>query len=296
MSCPSVTACVAVGTYTKSAAGGAIPFADRWNGKKWLVSALPVPKGASDASINAVACVTATRCVLVGSYFAGSNSASLAEVWNGSAWKLTTPGGGALRGVTCTTATRCFAVGASGKGLPAIESWNGVKWTAAKAPYPAKAAGGVLFGVSCPAATACTAVGGYYPSTGQGGALAEKWNGKTWSVVLPPTPKFTTGVPLTDLWSVSCTSLKFCIATGSYGGGGYELGTAFSELWNGAKWKIVPVPAAPVTGNGYGSILTGVRCLSTKDCVAVGQYAQFNGGGWAYSAHWAGKSWKLIPA
>lgn len=243
-----------------------------------------------------VACVTATRCVLVGSYFAGSNSASLAEVWNGSAWKLTAPGGGALRGVTCTTATRCFAVGASGKGLPTIESWNGVKWTAAKTPYPAKAAGGVLFSVSCPTAKACTAVGGYYPRTGQGGALAERWNGKTWALVLPPTPKFTTGVPLTDLWGVSCTSPKFCIATGSYGGGGYELGTAFSELWNGAKWKIVPVPAAPVTGNGYGSILTGVRCLSTKDCVAVGQYAEFFGGGWAYSAHWAGKSWKLIHA
>jgi hypothetical protein len=297
VSCPSATACVAVGTYTKSDTGRSIPFADRWNGKKWLVNALPAPKGASSVSVNAVACATATRCVLVGSYFAGNNSPSLAEVWNGSTWKLTAPGGGGLQGVTCTSATRCFAVGATENGLPVIESWNGVKWTAAKAPVPGKAAYGVLFGVSCLSVTTCTAVGGYYyPSTGQGGALAERWNGKTWALVLPPTPKFTTGGSLTDLRSVSCTSPKFCIATGSYGGGGYLLGTAFSEMWNGTKWKIVPVPAAPVTGNDWGSILTSVRCLSTKDCVAVGQYAPFNGGGWAYSAHWAGKSWKLIPA
>ncbi len=161
VSCPSANACLVVGTYTKSATGGAIPFADRWNGKKWLVTALPVPKGASDVSISAVACVTATRCVLVGDY---SPEAALSRLpKSGMAVRGRSPRQAAQHcgEWTCTSANPVPRGRRQRKSvLPVIESWNGVKWTAAKAPHPAKAASGVLFGVSCLSATACTAVGG----------------------------------------------------------------------------------------------------------------------------------------
>jgi len=49
--------------------------------------------------------------------------------------------------------------------------------------------------------------------------LVEQWNGSVWSTVTSPNP----GTTNNSLYSVSCVSVSFCVATGSqYSGSGSQ--------------------------------------------------------------------------
>jgi len=63
--------------------------------------------------------------------------------------------------------------------------------------------------------------------------LAERWNGRTWSIQDMPAPA---GVPDPSINGLSCSSSKFCIAVGSsdFGNGGQT----FAEHWDGHRWAI----------------------------------------------------------
>jgi hypothetical protein len=87
-------------------------------------------------------------------------------------------------------------------------------------------------------------------------ALIESWNGMTWSA--------TSGGSQGDdtyLNAVSCPTTKFCLAAGSAYG-------SLVESFNGRRWSIRS------SGNKgkYSNILNGVACISSDNCVAVGQY------------------------
>jgi hypothetical protein len=59
--------------------------------------------------------------------------------------------------------------------------WNGITWTIDAIPNPATFS--ALFSVSCTSATFCSAVGASsVTATGAVSALAETWNGSTWSL------------------------------------------------------------------------------------------------------------------
>jgi hypothetical protein len=59
--------------------------------------------------------------------------------------------------------------------------WNGAIWTIVSTPSPATFS--ALFSVSCTSATFCSAVGASsVTATGAVSALAETWNGSTWSL------------------------------------------------------------------------------------------------------------------
>src|SRR5579864_4777134 len=72
-----------------------------------------------NASLNDVSCTSPSSCVAVGwdqrSPTGGSVLFTLAETWNGTAWRhvsTPTPGNsGVLGGVSCTSATACIAGG-----------------------------------------------------------------------------------------------------------------------------------------------------------------------------------------
>ena len=161
VSCVSPRACVAVGDH-----GTAI-----WNGTIWRYAPVAAPAGAQVLALNGVSCVLASACAAVGSYFSPAGGPlTLAETWNGSAWRFrpspnpAAQGRNQLNTVSCTAPSACTAVGvesASDFTPPGgfAETWNGTTWRLQPVPAPAGAVMSELFGVSCPAPGSCTAVG-----------------------------------------------------------------------------------------------------------------------------------------
>jgi hypothetical protein len=119
VSCPSATACWAVGGSTvpsssPSSPPSDVPLVEHWNGSRWSTQRVPNP---------------------------------------------TVPGGSDLEGVSCQSTVACVAVGASPSGLGTVaERWNGRRWSILSTPRLPGASNG-LFAVSCSSATACIAVG-----------------------------------------------------------------------------------------------------------------------------------------
>ena len=59
VSCPTATACTAVG------AAGRTALAERWNGSAWTVQAIPIGAGTS-SHLSAVSCTGPNACTAVG--------------------------------------------------------------------------------------------------------------------------------------------------------------------------------------------------------------------------------------
>lgn len=200
-----------------------------------------------------------------------------------------------LLAVSCVSSKYCVAVGYDesvngGRGGPLAETWNGKTWAAAAPKLPAGALGGSLSGVSCKSQQSCFAVGNYllpndsFPESDNTGALAESWNGKTWTSAKPPVPAGTTSAALSG---VSCVTSADCVATGVYTQAD-GISAALAELWNGHAWAHVPVklPAGSAGGD-----LFGVSCASSKSCVGVGSYGNADFDVVALGETWNGKTW-----
>jgi hypothetical protein len=117
VSCPSATACTAVGNYG-STNTTTLTLAERWNGRKWVVQPTPNPSGSKGSQLAGVSCPSAKDCTAAGNYDNRSwTDLTLAEHWNGTKWALqSTPtpsdaGASILTGVSCSSATACTAVG-----------------------------------------------------------------------------------------------------------------------------------------------------------------------------------------
>jgi hypothetical protein len=94
VSCAVPTQCLAVGYY-RAPVKGDYPnraLAEFFNGKSWTRLSVPVPAGAADTNFSAVSCLSATRCVAVGTTDYGSPAATsltaLTAFWNGKSWRL----------------------------------------------------------------------------------------------------------------------------------------------------------------------------------------------------------------
>jgi hypothetical protein len=111
------------------------------------------------------------NCTAVGSYnISSSNSATLAEHWDGSTWVIRpTPAtnDGTLSAVSCPSATTCTATGTHVIKVPQgsvyvtlAEHWDGSTWAIQSTPNPpSPVVASLLYGVSCTAAYTCTAAG-----------------------------------------------------------------------------------------------------------------------------------------
>jgi len=169
----------------------------------------------------------------VGTRFDNSGNAvgTLAEVWNGRAWRIVptlrrTGQDITLNGVSCTSSSACTAVGSSGSVTTLAERWNGTSWRVQPTPNPPGGQDIFLTSVACPTSSACTAFG--LNLTGSGPlTLAEWWNGHTWRI--QPTPGLVTfdiGTP-----GVACPASSACFAVASYANNGPNL--TLAEQWNG---------------------------------------------------------------
>jgi hypothetical protein len=109
----------------------------------------------------------------------------------------------------------------------------------------------------------CVAVGdAASPLTMRVAPLAERWNGRTWSIL--PRPKDPASQAASVLSAVSCATPGVCEAVGS---------GALAESWNGTSWAIQPTPTP---GGALSDELDAVSCSAALVCTAVGDYVAGN--------------------
>jgi hypothetical protein len=217
---------------------------------------------------------------------------------------------GQLSGVSCTSPRVCVAVGshpmrltASGQSFvadaPLVERWNGRTWSVQRAPGPVDrrnpalvARNSALVAVSCTSARACMAVG----DDGKQGPLAELWNGRRWAIQRTPNADHRGG----GLTGVSCGSARACIAVGTFDHPGRhgEIASAVVDRWSGNGWSSQTIQRP----NGAADTsLSGVSCVSSTDCDAVGSVAFGRGCQVGQSRctllalveHWNGSKWTV---
>jgi hypothetical protein len=169
------------------------------------------------------------------------------------------------------------------------ERWNGgAHWSVQTVPVSAFSDPGFDFlsGVSCPSRTECLAVGLDHPPIGANvdydySALAELWDGSTWSEGSPPLNQTSDSF----LQGVSCVSASHCVAVGQ------GLTSALAMSWDGNSWK---VEQAPVASSAM-AILNGVSCTSPTACTAVGNVAPNKSSPFRPLAErWNGRRWSTV--
>jgi hypothetical protein len=247
-------------------------------------------RGARRRSNNAMR--TFRRTPVLALLLIGVASAFAASAAAAAGWMVqTTPNPSSsarLAGVSCA-AKACTAVGDyvnhSDNDVTLAEGSNGKRWTIQTTPNPGGSKRVILVGVSCTAANACTAVGYYVNDSRSDVTLAERWNGKKWTIQTTPNP---TGSQF-SLVSVSCPAAKACIAVGQYQKvikhSAHE--ALFAERWNGKKWTAQLMPTKDYDNAG------GVSCPATDACTAVGSYSLGGPTGYTLAEYWNGRKWTI---
>jgi hypothetical protein len=297
VSCVSATSCEAVGFYSDGS-GARFALADSWNGTSWQLQTMP-----AGAPLSSVSCASATFCEAVGpARQEDAGTAAEAVMWNGTSWQaqaVPVPAGAnfvTLRGVSCFTTISalnfCQAVGSYQK--PSFSyvtfsiTWDGASWVSQPTASPGGAFFAGLNAVSCLAGDFCEA-GGYFQARAVPQALAEGWDGLSWSRQHAVEPA---GATSNILSSVSCVSARACEAVGFHLDSS-ENRVGLAEAWNGTRWRIQQTPEPARDFNGLRLVLNAVSCVSARFCMAAG----------ASSAEpdpvetevWDGASWQPQP-
>ena len=274
--------------------------------------------GAQDPQANQLllntTCANAWDCWTVGAIIPEVQNAkplALAEHWDGSSWSdvsgVQPPGQQAsvLYDVACVTSSNCWGVGGQQTTLQGndptvlMEHWNGAGWSVATAPP----IGGLLFSVSCTAASNCWAVGATLdPVSGDTvGSLAFHWNGSSWTTAAIPA----SGRSADQLSSVNCINATDCWAVGTASANPFDSDLLPNLLyksqgaepwmlhWDGSAWSGTTRadPQSPT-----GAALTGVTCVGSTDCWAVG--STMNAAGHFSEPlveQWNGATWSVTP-
>jgi hypothetical protein len=290
ISCPNSRWCAAVGEFNDTDRV-ARPLLELLAGARWRLA--PTNYAAS-GGFTSISCISPRYCIAVGttSAYTGSQRGhrSVAIQWNGRRWSaVTSPPVTEVRGVSCVAATTCIAVGQG------AARWDGRRWT----PQPLPSSRGAdLQAVACINASDCFAGGSYVGSSGNGIALTERWDGRSWSVQQAYTGVDDAG-DASSVDGIACASPRRCVAVGSASSfnSSSETTRPFSELWNGRTWSVRPAPAAhsiscvadtcaaaggaslvvlsqrgwhTFRGSDAPQFETGVSCASPRACVAVG--------------------------
>lgn len=248
----------------QAAAGGVRPLPAGAAGASPGVAIGTTPTPAS--ALGNMSCAGRSFCMALGRYTDPSGTIrSMAQAWNGQAWRVVATPPGTLDSVSCVTARFCMAVGTS------AAVWDGAYWHALP-----ESPGGAE--VSCSRATFCMAV----RLNG-----ADSWNGKTWdklalSVACDSLPTY----PCTEGFTgLTCTTTRFCMAVGSVTPGYPGNDTVplnLAEQWNGVKWAQISIPNPDPLGDG--SSLSSLSCTSSAFCIAAGfddEVLTWNGGAWS---------------
>jgi hypothetical protein len=283
VSCSNATDCLAVGYSSNSSINATVftasPIAEHWDGTSWSLQSVPSPNDSIETELVGVSCPTATTCFAAGGYEAAASGGAILEQWNGTDWSIVASADSA-NAVTSRARVR----------VRHTTDFARVRRVVSDAsPYAGVPVGIGIFGfattpgldsVSCVSVTSCVAVGASFA-----GALVERWDGTSWTVVDSPTPAGSVGASLDG---VSCASATDCSAVGASQvatvlGNITEVGPApLAEHWNGISWSVEAEP----TGAPFSS-LAGISCPSSTSCAAVGDSASVQ--------QWDGKKWSMSP-
>jgi hypothetical protein len=276
----------------------------------WTVQAAPAPQ-IPGGYLQAIACPSADVCESAGfSFDAGGQQRPAANGWNGTIWtsqNVPEPSKATLAfldGVSCASPNACMAVGGYATvattffGLPLIrplaEWWDGKSWSmTSPIPFPSgKYHYTDVTGVACGAKNMCIAVGSYQVNSSSGdfpNTWSALWNGKTWKLLVTPTPASSSSSTLN---AVSCANSSSCFAIGNYNFGGIVPTNPLFERWNGSVWTVqtgpTPVGAQRVT-------LNGISCAGDNVCIAVGGYSVTtqNSDVLTLAVKWNGSKWQI---
>lgn len=265
VSCPKRTFCIAVGSDVLTTKRW-ITLAEVWRGRRWEITPAPPLESPKDDTLEAVSCSSPANCMAAGS----TGDQALIEHWNGARWTIqpaARPDGSTsslLYGVSCVTRKWCMAAGYYNIGVAFTEVWAGKRWSIRPAEQVPDN-DSQFTGVSCTSRVSCTAAGIYGNLAGLDYPLAERWNGKVWTIQPVPHPE---GQLDSFLIDVACSTARACTATGRYF---TETGPSytFAESWNGKTWVLQPTVNPSETINA----LDGLACTSANACTAVGGYA-----------------------
>ena len=320
VSCKGATSCLVVGDYYTSPAvsGTGHALALSYNGTSLKPTpTVPLPKGATDAALSGVSCVTTRYCVALGvadgdtSAFGAFGSVTIIETWNGAKWTLHTAAASTGKTtmvvpsvVSCATPTFCVLAGddysvtsTSSAAVPYVASWNGKKLTTMKPATIGTSTDVVMAtGVSCATASNCAVTGadllGPITNSSATRAFTEIWNGKAWQLAKVTWPKATASSITTG---VSCYAAHTCKAVGEDSASDSETSPydAAAVSFNGALGTVQAVPAPP---KGDSNAFAAVSCLPWGSCVAIGGTGKTTATSPALmTGVWNGKAWKLDP-
>ena len=265
----------------------------------------------SDAGVNPsalagrVACPSATRCLLVGT-FADSSATLRAYASSGlvGPWSKGTEiapptnanadPGVSLDALSCPSPSACIAAGSYTDraigGSPMVADWNSGTWSRGielTLPFDQNSSrSSALSALSCSARTSCVAVGNYINAIDEVLSITATERDGHWGVlrVIPPPsdlgaapdePSYAGAEGLALLNDMSCTSATSCVAVGEYSSARRGQVGLIATLAHG-RWS---ERAAPVPNDAVANpleALTSVSCRSGL-CVAVGYYSAHNG-------------------
>lgn len=272
------------------------------SGATWSLQSTPNPAGVDDSYLHAVGCEPSSTnlCMAVGMSTTAGVDRVLAEQWNGSSWSLSSPVvpgsslDSQLNDVLCLSTTSCTAVGsyrtASGT-FTLAETWNGTSWAIQSTANAAGASTTSLNGISCVGASACTAVG-YAVTAGVRTAIAQSWNGASWTMQRVPIPA---GATSSEFDGVSCRGSAFCMAVGRYVDSGGQT-RSLSASWDGLAWSLETVPDP---AGARKSVLLDSTCTGTSPsiiCTAAGGYFNSSNVQLTLIVRWTGTSWSIMPS
>jgi hypothetical protein len=219
---------------------------------------------------------------------------TLIEHWDGTSWTVvpspdpeTGPGEfDELQAVSGTNPDDLWAVGTfatseDGTDLSALllVNWNGTTWNFFTPPSE-----GTPFGE---AVTVVSADDAWAVGDDLGGTVSAHFNGKKWSNVNTPTLQGKGAV--NELTGVTNAGADDIWASGF--GVVDNFRTPYLLHWTGTAWALVKVPNA----GSEGSQLTGVTAISAGDVWVTGATDETDGGILAFSGHFNGSSWSIVP-
>jgi hypothetical protein len=268
------------------------------DGANW--NALPAPAGLNEV-LEAVGCVSADVCDVVGQNISTNESDIFATSDGGNTWILSDSiPSSYMDALACSSGGECVAVGGSETtGLPILlANSGGQTWT----PVTATSDQGMLYDVACGSSLFCVATGQdnstdgpLLYTTSDGGALWDAVSTTSdvgdWVGVSCPSSMQctvtgqddTTGTPIVDvtsdggetwsavattvptgvnaLWLDACTSASDCFTLATTAGGEELL---LSTTHGGTTWQDVNLPVDMSAFDGFG-------CDSAGTCFAAGQ-------------------------
>jgi len=300
VTCVTATDCWAVGDRFRSSSSNSGPgLVEHYAGNGWR----PVPAAAAQRGtldeLSGVSCLSATDCWAVGMR-SGAHPGNLIEHYGPhEGWTVVDPPApqGELYAVTCESAVgQCWAVGSSGSFRSAItfrlvgHAWRYVKAAPLSATYVQ------VNGVSCAAENDCLLVGFATPHRGAGQALAERWNGRTWTRVAVA-GELSGGGSLAGVDCLAGTSTGTCWAVGQTvtKKSGLIPIHPLVERWNGHSFTFVHSPPGN-TGN-YPE-LEAIACAGATACQAVGSRGSGEDEALVLTQGWNGSrwSWETSPS